>query len=167
MLAFLLSLMLAVPGGASDGGQVFAKGQRFKAEVARTDMDRSRGLMYRQSLPKDRCMIFIYDEDGYHAIWMKNCLISLDVVWMLADGTVVEMAENVPPCSPVLGNDCPNYGGTIPSRFFVEFAPGTIRHLGLKKGDRLGWDLTLDNGQALVGGAPPVKESAKAKGRRK
>lgn len=165
MLAFLLSLMLALPAGASDGGVVFAKGQRFQAEVARTDMDRARGLMYRQSFSKDRCMIFLYDEDGYHAIWMKNCLISLDVVWTLGDGTVVETAENVPPCSPLLGNDCPNYGGSVPSRFFVEFAPGTIRRLGLKKGDRLGWELALSNGQALVGGAPQAKE--KARGRRR
>ncbi|MBP1627093.1 MAG: hypothetical protein H6Q00_1568 [Holophagaceae bacterium] len=167
MLAFLLSLMLAVPGGATDSGAVFAKGQRFQAEVARTDMDRARGLMYRQSLAKDQCMIFLYEEDGYHAIWMKNCLISLDVVWTLADGTIVEMTENVPPCSPVLGNDCPNYGGTQPSRFFVEFAPGTIRRLGLKKGDRLGWELSLGNGQALVGGAPAPKDGPKAKGRKK
>lgn len=161
MLAFLLSLLLSVPGGASNGGLVYAKGQRFQAEVARTDMDRARGLMYRKSLPKDHCMIFLYEEDGYHPIWMKNCFISLDVVWTQPDGTIVEMAENVPPCSPLLGNDCPTYGGVNPSRIFVEFPIGTIRHLGLKKGDRLGWELSLDNGQKLVGGSPQAREKAK------
>jgi len=165
MLALLLSLLLSVHGAASDRGLVFAKGQRFQAEVARTDMDRARGLMYRQSLPKDHCMIFLYDEDGYHPIWMKNCLISLDVVWLQADGTIVEMAENVPPCSPLLGNDCPNYGGSVPSRIFVEFVPGTIRHLGLKKGERLGWELNLGDGQRLMGGSPQAKE--KPRGRRR
>jgi len=167
MLAFALSLLIALPVGAADGGQVFAKNQRFKAEVARNDMDRGRGLMYRQSLPKDHCMIFLYEEESYHPIWMKNCLISLDVVWTLADGTVVETAENVPPCSPLLGNDCPTYGGAAPSTHFVEFAQGTLRQLGLKKGDRLGWELALDNGQRVVGGAPAPKESPKAKTRRK
>ena len=34
-------------------------------------------------------MIFLYDQDGSHRIWMKNCLIALDVVWIKADGTVM------------------------------------------------------------------------------
>ena len=167
MLSFVLSLLLAAPGASADGGLVVAKGQRFLAEVARTDMERGRGLMYRQSLAKDRCMIFLYEEDGYHAIWMKNCLISLDVVWTSADGTVTELAENVPPCSPLMGNDCPNYGGAQPSRFFVEFPVGAIHRLGLKKGDRLGWDLTLGNGQTVVGGAPMPKDAPKGKKRKR
>jgi len=163
MFPFLLSLLLTASGTPSDGGFVAAKGQRFMAEVARTDMERARGLMYRQSLAKDRCMIFLREDDGYQAFWMKNCLISLDMVWVSAEGSIVEMAENVPPCSVVMGNDCPMYGGTVPSRYVVEFAAGTLHRLGLKKGDRLGWDLTLSNGQTIVGGIPMPKESKKRK----
>lgn len=163
----LLSTVLAHAGG---GGQVSAKGQAFLAEVASTDAERAKGLMYRQSLAKDRCMIFVYAEDGLHSIWMKNCLIALDVVWVAADGAVVEIAEQVPPVSPMFRGsdaDLPNYGGRATSRHFVEFAAGTVRRLGLKKGDRLGWDLTLDDGTVLKGGAPVGKKAAPAKKNRK
>jgi len=156
MTPLLLSLLLASqpgPGsGVPDGGTVLAKGHQFLAEVARTPQEQARGLMYRQYLAKDRCMIFLYDDDGRHPIWMKNCLIALDVVWVRDDGTVVETSENTPPCSPLLGDSCPTYGGTMPARHFVEFPAGTLRRIGLKRGDRLGWKLTLD-GQEVVGGA--------------
>ena len=121
MIPLLLSLLLSSTPGVADGGIIVAKGHRFLAEVARTPQEQARGLMYRQALAKDRCMFFFYQEDGEHRIWMKNCLIALDVVWIKADGTVVETSERTPPCSPMLGDDCPVYGGTVPARDFVEF----------------------------------------------
>jgi len=153
MVPALLSLLLAATPGTPDGGIVTARGHAFLAEVARTPQEQARGLMYRQSLAQDRCMIFLYDEDGNHRIWMKNCLIALDVVWIKADGTVVEAREKAPPCSPMMGDDCPTYGGTVLARHFVEFPAGTLRRIGLRIGDRLGWRLTLD-GEPVSGGAP-------------
>ena len=154
MTPLLLSLLLAASPGTTDGGIVVAKGHRFLAEVARTPEEQERGLMYRQSLASDRCMFFLYGEDGNHRIWMKNCLIALDVVWIKADGTVVETSEDTPPCSPLLGNDCPVYGGTVPARHFIEFPAGTLKRIGLHRGDRLGWKLGLADGEKVVGGAP-------------
>lgn len=154
MTPFLLSLVLAVAPVVPDGGTVVAKGQKFLAEVASKPQEQALGLMHRQFLAKDRCMIFIYPEDGNHSIWMKNCLISLDVVWLKDDGVIVESAENVPPCSPMRGDDCPTYGGMVLARHFVEFAAGTIKRLGLHKGDRLGWNLALSDGTKVIGGAP-------------
>jgi len=167
MIPFLLSLALAATPVVPDGGTVVAKGQKFMAEVARTDQERGLGLMRRQYLAKDRCMIFIYEEDGNHSIWMQNCLISLDVAWVKEDGTVVEIAENVPPCSPVLGDACPTYGGTVLARHFVEFPVGTLKRIGLKKGDRLGWNLALSDGSKVVGGAPVPADVHKGKRKRK
>jgi len=153
---------------ATSGGTVVVKGKGFLAEVARSDSERARGLMYRAQLAKDRCMFFVYPEDGLHPIWMKNCLISLDVLWVAADGTVVEIQENVPPCSPLRGDDCPSYGGSQPARHFVEFAAGTFKRLGLKVGDRLSWDLKFDDGGSLKGGAAvPAAKAAPASHRKK
>jgi hypothetical protein len=161
MIPSLLSLLLAVSPGVSDGGVVVAKGHKFLAEVARTPQEQAKGLMYRQALAKDRCMIFIYPEPGYHSIWMRNCLISLDVVWLSENGTVVELQRDAPPCSPMLGDGCPTYGGVVESWHFVEFSKGTIDHLGLKKGDRLGWNLTFSDGGGAVGGLPVPADSPK------
>lgn len=166
MTPLLLSLLLAATG-TPDGGTVVAKGKAFLAEVASNPREQARGLMFRDRLAPDRCMIFIYPEDGYHSIWMKNCRISLDVAWITADGTVVETADNVPPCSPMKGDDCPSYGGTVPARHFVEFPAGTLKRLGLKKGDRIGWNLRLADGTAVEGGAKVPAEGTKATGRKR
>ena len=153
----LLAALLALPLLAGGGGTVVLKGQAFLAEVAATEPEQAKGLMYRQALAKDRCMFFVYREDGIHPIWMKNCLISLDVAWVDAQGRVVEIAERVPPCSPMRGDDCPTYGGSVLARHFVEFPAGTFKRLGLRKGDPLGWELTLDDGRVVRGGTPVPK----------
>jgi len=152
MIPFLLSCLLAVAPVAPDGGTVVVKGQKFMAEVARTMEEQRLGLMHRQFLAKDRCMIFIYTQEDFRSIWMKNCLISLDVAWVKEDGAIVDLAENVPPCSPMKGDDCPTYGGAVTSRHFVEFPVGTFKRLGIHKGDKLGWNLTLSDGTKVVGG---------------
>jgi len=157
ILAFLLFLPLLAGGG----GTVVFKQNSFIAEVAATDQEKAKGLMYRQALPKDRCMFFVYGEDGHRTIWMKNCLIALDVAWVDAEGRVVETAEHAPPCSPMRGEDCPTYGGSQPSRYFIEFGAGTFKRLGLKKGDRLGWELVLDDGRGVRGGVPIPKARKK------
>lgn len=160
-MRILLAALLSLPLLAGGGGTVAFKQRTFLAEVAVTDQEKAKGLMYRQSLPSDRCMIFIYGDESYHTIWMKNCLIALDVAWVDGAGRVVETAERVPPCSPMLGDDCPTYGGSVPARYFVEFAAGTFKRIGLKKGDRLGWDLVLDDGRQVRGGAPMPKARRK------
>ena len=170
MHAILLSLLLALAPNQTDGGTVGVKGQRFLAEVARTDQEKAKGLMYRTNLAKDRCMFFVYDEENYHSIWMKNCLIALDVVWVKADGTVVEIKENAPPLSVMFQGaetDIPTYGGKVMSRYFLEFPVGTVRRLKLAVGEKIGWDLQFKDGGSLSGGAPIAKEGGKAKKGRK
>ncbi len=137
------------------------KGKKFTAEVAVTQQEKAKGLMERAHLPQDRCMVFLYDQDDYHPIWMKNCLIALDVAWLDAQGKVVEFLEKVPPCSPMLGDGCPTYGGTVPGRYFVEFASGTFKRIGLKKGDVMTWELKLDGGRVVKLGAAPAKVARK------
>jgi uncharacterized membrane protein (UPF0127 family) len=156
-----LAALLSLPLLAGGGGTVAFRQTSFLAEVAATEPEKSKGLMYRQSLAKDRCMFFVYGEEGNHAIWMKNCLIALDVAWVDAEGKVVETTEHVPPCSPMRGDDCPTYGGTVSSRYFIEFPAGTFKRLGLRKGDHLGWDLVLDDGRGVRGGAPMPKAKKK------
>lgn len=160
-MRMLFTALLSLPLLAGGGGTVAFRQTTFLAEVAATEQEKAKGLMYRQSLAKDRCMFFVYGEDGHHSIWMKNCLIALDVAWIDAEGRVVETAEHVPPCSPMRGDDCPTYGGKVPSRYFIEFQSGTLKRLGLKKGERLGWDLTLDDGRVLRGGLAMPKAKKK------
>jgi hypothetical protein len=49
------------------------------------------------------------------------------------------------------------------SRHFVEFPVGTVHRLGLKLGDRIGWNLKLGDGTSIVGGVPTGKSVLKGK----
>ena len=163
----VLSLVFLLPAALNAGGSgtVTAKGHRFTAEVAVTEAEREHGLMERRDLAKDRCMIFLYNEDAPHPIWMKNCYISLDVAWIDKDGKILELVPDVPPPSPIQiytsDSQYPNYGGHVDSRHFIEFPQGTFKRLGLKTGDRIGWDLKLEDGTPVKGGAAPAKATKK------
>jgi uncharacterized membrane protein (UPF0127 family) len=54
----------------------------FDIEVATTDQDRALGLMFRRSLPENAGMLFLYDPPQPAAMWMKNTLIPLDIVFI-------------------------------------------------------------------------------------
>jgi hypothetical protein len=169
MRRVLLASLSCLLAHAAGGGTILVKGRPFLAEVAVTEAEKVRGLMYRQFLAKDRCMILLFDEEGAHPVRMKNCMVPLDVAWVGVDGAVVELAENIPPVPPrakASEAEIPSHGGMVLSRHVVELPAGTIRRLGLKKGDRLGWDLTLDDGSVVKGGAASGKKPAKKAGRK-
>lgn len=144
----ILALLACLPLVAGGTGTLTVKGRKFKAEVASQPEEQANGLMRRAKLAPEACMVFLYPNDGRHPIWMKNCLIALDVAWVDASGKVVEVQERVPPCSPMLGDDCPTFGGKQTSRHFAEFPAGTFKRLGLKVGDRMAFEGKAD-GQAV------------------
>ena len=61
---------------------VFKDQTRVTAEIADTANKRQRGLMFREALDQNDGMIFIFDEPGFYPFWMKNTLISLDMLWV-------------------------------------------------------------------------------------
>jgi len=109
-------------------------GFEIHAEVAVEPEDLTRGLMFRERLNPDEGMLFVHPNVGLFPIWMRNTLIPLDAIWLLSDGTIVEMACGAQPCK---SDDCPRYGGTKPSGLTLEVAAGTIRRNGLRVGERI------------------------------
>lgn len=96
-------------------------GFQVQLEVATDDATRAQGLMFRESLPAGRGMLFLFRESTTHPFWMKNTLIPLDMIWMDAEGRVVEIEKNVPPCQV---ENCPSFGGKYPSSYVLELAAG-------------------------------------------
>lgn len=70
----------------------------IEVEIPTTCEEREMGLMNRTSLPENSGMIFVFDEEGIHKIWMKNMLISLDLIWLNDKGIIVHIDKNVAPC---------------------------------------------------------------------
>jgi len=68
----------------------------LKVELAIEEPQRLQGLMYRKALGKEDGMLFIFDEPGYHSIWMKNTLIPLSVAFVDKDGVILNIADMEP-----------------------------------------------------------------------
>jgi hypothetical protein len=103
----------------------------FTAEIADTEELRKRGLMFRHLLPEDKAMLFDYGNPRPVAMWMKNTNISLDMLFIRADGTIAAIAENTVPQS------LDTISVQEPVRGVLEMAAGTVKRLGLRPNDKV------------------------------
>jgi uncharacterized membrane protein (UPF0127 family) len=103
----------------------------FSVELAITDDDRARGLMFRQELPDGKGMLFDFGRDQEVAMWMKNTLIPLDMMFITAGGRILRIAENTEPMSTRI---IPSGG---PVRAVLEVIGGTAKKYGIAAGDRV------------------------------
>jgi len=93
--------------------------------------EQARGLMYRTEMAEDSGMLFVFDGDAERTFWMSNTPLSLDIVYIRSDATIVSIAARTTPYSEK----------TIPSRgaarYVLEVAGGWCERHGVKAGDRL------------------------------
>ena len=143
--ALALSLALPMAACSRDASEeasaatipltITSKGQahNFNVEVARTDAEQDRGLMFRTSLPADGGMIFPFAKPRIGSFWMKNTLIPLDMFFIRADGSIDRIAENTIPESlePVVS------GGEVSA--VLELAGGTAARLGIDETAKITW----------------------------
>ncbi len=101
----------------------------FSIEIAATGPARQRGLMFRHNMPADHGMLFDYSRTARVAMWMKNTLIPLDMVFISADGRIESIAERTIPRSL----DAISSRGRV--RGVLELNGGTAARLGIAPGD--------------------------------
>lgn len=131
---FWLTALIAGSAFALDPAQVTVGPATFQAEVAQTPQDRQRGLMFRRELPRDQGMLFI-QPPGPAVFWMKNTYIALDLLYFDADGRLVQILADVPPC---VTPNCPIYPSeTATVRYILEINAGEAARRGIQVGDRL------------------------------
>ena len=107
----------------------------FAVEIADTDAERAKGLMFRKELPEGQGMLFDFHREQDVAMWMQNTYISLDMVFIRGDGRILSIAENTEPLSTRVISS----GG--PVRGVLEVIAGTARKLGLAPGDRVAYPI--------------------------
>lgn len=100
---------------------ILPSGAVYRLELAHTPEQQAQGLMYRESLPEKTGMLFLFDDKGVHRFWMKNTMIPLDMVWMDAEGKVLFVSADTPPCK---ADPCPSYGPESPAAMVLEIAGG-------------------------------------------
>lgn len=109
-------------------------GRVISLEVARTEEQLARGLMFRASMPADAGMVFLFEKAGPQAFWMKNCHFPLDMVFLIADGTVTALLESVPPCSQ---DPCPSYPAGADADTVLELNAGIARASSVSVGQKV------------------------------
>ena len=103
----------------------------FGVELAVTPEEQARGLMFRRELPEMQGMLFDFHREQPTSFWMKNTYVSLDMIFIRADGRILSIAENTVPLSEAL---VPSGG---PVRAVLEVIAGTCKKLGIAPGDRV------------------------------
>jgi uncharacterized membrane protein (UPF0127 family) len=109
--------------------------QVFSVEMATTAQEKETGLMYRKELPDGKGMLFDFSPEQQVSMWMKNTYISLDMIFIRADGRILRIAENTEPLSTRIILS----GG--PAKGVLEVIAGTAKKYGIAPGDRVGHPL--------------------------
>lgn len=136
LIAILAGLWIAaVPARAGDDDTVRIVSKNgvhsFTVELARTEPERAKGLMFRKEMAPSHGMLFDFQKDQEVAFWMDNTYISLDMIFIRGDGTIHRIEENATPLST---RNIPSRGAV---RAVLEVVAGTSRKLGIAAGDKV------------------------------
>jgi uncharacterized membrane protein (UPF0127 family) len=100
-------------------------------EIADSDASRAKGLMMRTFLPQGKGMLFVWPEEGPRTMWMKDTFISLDMIFIDAQGNIVGIVTDAAP------HDLSPLGTDRPARYVLEVPAGDAKRLGLAVGQSL------------------------------
>ena len=103
----------------------------FSVEIATNEEEKQKGLMYRRELADGKGMLFPYPQEREISMWMKNTYVSLDMIFIRADGRILRIAENTEPESTAFISS----GGL--ARGVLEVPAGTAQKYGIAPGDRV------------------------------
>ena len=136
-LSLLLALWFAalVPAHAQlpllPAAQLSAGMHLIRAEVADSMEFRMQGLMYRKSMAQNSGMVFVFEENAAHCMWMKNTLIPLSVAFIDQSGEIINIADMQPQSEQ-------SHCAVRPARYALEMNKGWFAQRGIKAGAKLG-----------------------------
>jgi uncharacterized membrane protein (UPF0127 family) len=112
-------------------GREGKKGCRFTLELARTPGEQNKGLMFRDSLPADRGMLFVFDGDGMRNFWMLNTRIPLDMIFIDSGFKVVHVHHQAVP------HDTTAINSRAPARYVLEVIGGRASQCSIETGAKV------------------------------
>lgn len=136
ILAMALVLLTQNPHSGKEQITIInSAGQEIQIHVEIADEwpEMEKGLMYRESLPEDEGMLFIFPQSGVYPFWMKNTLIPLDAIYISADGTIVDILQ----MEPCIADPCPNYTPGAEALYVLEVNKGFSERHGIEIGNRM------------------------------
>jgi len=121
--------------------QISINSKKFIVELALNQEEWEKGLMFRESIPDDYGMLFVFKTEDYQWFWMKNTYIPLDIIWINRDKKIVYIAENCKPCKK---DPCPSFGKKIPVLYVLELKAGSVKRYRIKIGDSVDFIIPYD-----------------------
>ena len=103
----------------------------IRAEVADSMGSRMEGLMHRKSMSEGSGMVFVFEENAIHCMWMKNTLIPLSVAFIDQAGAIINIADMQPHSEQ-------SHCAARPARYALEMNKGWFAQRGIKPGAKLG-----------------------------
>ena len=131
---FCVLFLVTCTACASSGSSVELGGKEFSVEIADTSEKHALGLMFRDSMPSDHGMFFIFPAEAPRGFWMKNTRIPLDIMYFDKDLKLVSISADTPPCRV---SRCPSYPSIVPAKYVLELNAGKAAELGVNLGDTL------------------------------
>lgn len=110
--------------------QVKVAGHALRVEVAATIEQRMKGLMFREKLGAGDGMLFVFDEPGYHAMWMKNTPLPLSVAFVDGAGTILNILDMEP-------HTLDQHAAAGPAVYAIETNKGWFAKRRIKAGDKV------------------------------
>jgi hypothetical protein len=125
------------PGFKNEGELQFVRANvdtlisTINIEIAANDRDRALGLMYRPFMESNNGMLFLFENETMQSFWMRNTVISLDMIFVNSLREIVTIHKNTPTLTDQ------SFPSDAPAMFVVEVVSGYCDSLGIKVGDKI------------------------------
>ena len=144
LLVILLISVSLFLGGPKESELIiveFPNGKTMETEVASTPEKLLFGLAFREGLPADTGMLYIFESTGLHRVRIRQFRIPIDMMWIDESHHIVQILEQVPPCAQ---EPCPLYGPPPePIRYLIETEAGYVRREAVTVGMELKFTLRM------------------------
>lgn len=138
LLFFLLFFLISCPKISNknlndvtiDNGKKIIK---LNVEIADENQERQKGMMFREKLDENSGMLFVFDEEGNRTFWMKNTMISLDMIFIDKNFRIIDI-KNAVPCD---AEPCVLYKSSMPALYVLEVNSNFSAKNNVKVGDKI------------------------------
>ncbi len=132
----LLFFLFLIGCTAGDAVKIMTENAEIVVNVEKADTqeEREKGLMHRESLGKDKGILFIFDEPIQPRFWMKNTLIPLDIIFIDENSVIVDFIENMVSCKE---EPCEIYASEEYAKYALEVNAGFVKEKGIEVGNKV------------------------------
>lgn len=133
MIFLFFVLLIVISGCSADNVVIYSKDSKISVnvEIADTNDEMVRGLMFRESLCDNCGMLFVFDDLDYRPFWMKNTLIPLDIIF-IDDNFLITDIKHAVPCTTEI---CDTYSNK--ARYVLEVNEGFTKENNINVGDKI------------------------------